>query len=331
MATISSVSESKFIGSPIVYRVTPGSVPSAATFHSVRLLVEVFQSPNQYQTAGTFEFSSPVSGDPVDFDIASAFRAVSDKYQYTATELSNYPAWTARLTAFDDYLLEGEEQHIGPSLSVAVTAKYVGRLTDRERLLYGTTAMELPDYWTRKPMSSPEVCFVGNPHLQAGSFGNGPAVSSVTVATGMATINNDYKIYGISQPADGFELRFINSLGVHDNVFVTCLRQSEVNIKTDFHIIAGHETIREFNRGVTVKQNDYEQWKMSSGPVDFRWLQWWLHEPLMAKWAWINVDSSWLPVHIVPEDTTTGIDRAKGNLLEVQFTLRFDINGSPFK
>ena len=104
-----------------------------------------------------------------------------------------------------------------------------------------------------------------------------------------------------------------------------------MNFKNDFYTIARRETLTKFSRGVSVKQNDYETWKMSSGPVDFRWQQWWLHEPLMAKWAWLNVDSQWMPVHIVSEETTVGIDRAKGNLLEVQFTLRFDINGSPFK
>jgi hypothetical protein len=36
-------------------------------------------------------------------------------------------------------------------------------------------------------------------------------------------------------------------------------------------------------------------------------------------------------VHIVPEETTKGIDRAGGSALTVDFTLRFDINGSPFQ
>ena len=324
MATISSVSASKFIGCPIVYKVTPASISSAATFHHVRLVVAVSGSGS-----GTFEFSEPVSGSAgVDIDISSAFQALADNHEYSPTNLS-YPSWTASLTAYDDYLLNGEEKHIGPSAATSVDAKYVGRLTDRERL-----TSERPTYYTRKPTSSPEVCFTGNPYILAGNMSSSPSASlqpsDHKVKAGMQTYGG-YKIYGINQPADGFEMRFINSLGVHENVFITCLRQSEVNIKNDFYTIARQETLTKFSRGVSVKQNDYETWKMSSGPVDFRWQQWWLHEPLMAKWAWLNVDSQWLPVHIVPEETTVGIDRAKGNLLEVQFTLRFDINGSPFK
>jgi len=327
MATIAKVSESKFIGCPIVYAVTPtpaADITVFATFRRVRLEVQISGSGS-----GTFEFSAPVSGGAaVDFDISSAFRAVADKQEYAPTTLS-YPAWTASLTAYDDYLLNGEEQHIGPSTATNVTTKYVGKLTDRERL-----TNERPTYYTRKPTSSPEICFIGNPYILAGGMSSAPSASlqpnDQKVKAGMQTYGV-YKIYGISQPADGFELRFINSLGVHENVYVTCLRQSEVNIQTDHYVIARQETLKNFSRGISVKQNDYEQWKMSSGPVDFRWQQWWLHEPLMAKWAWLNVDGQWLPVHIVPEETTVGIDRTRGSLLEVQFTLRFDINGSPFK
>ena len=326
MATIALVSASKFIGCPIMYKVTPASISSAATFHHVRLVAILSGS-----SSGTFEFSEPVSGSAgVDIDISSAFIALADKHEYAADSLT-YPAWSASLTAYDDYLLNGEEKHIGPSSpETPVGTKYIGKLTDRERLLYGTDAQELPSHWTRKPTTSPEICFKGNPHLTPAAFSSAPSVAKNTVAAGMQTFGG-YKIYGISKPDDGFELRFINSLGVHENVFITCLRQSEVNIKNDFYTTARRETLTKFSRGISVKQNDYETWKMSSGPVDFRWQQWWLHEPLMAKWAWLNVDSQWMPVHIVPEETTVGIDRAKGNLLEVQFTLRFDINGSPFK
>ena len=327
-------SGSKLIGSPVVFEVTAHNLDAGATFHQVRIVLTA--------NASVFEFSQPASnGEKLYFDISSAFRALAEKYEYTAEGVNpipngGYPSYGNaagdNIKACDDYLLGGVEHRGEQEVTGTLAGPYYqGYLTDRERLLYGTNAQELPSQWSRKPKSaSPEICFIGNPHLHAGAFGNNPSVSSTQVIKGMQTIGG-HQVYGINQPADGFELRFINSLGVHENVFVTCLRQSEVNIKNDFYTIARLETLKKFSRGVSVKQNDYETWKMSSGPVDRAWQQWWLHEPLMAKWAWLNVDSQWLPVHIVPEETTVGIDRAKGNLLEVQFTLRFDINGSPFK
>lgn len=325
MASAILFSGSKFIGCPVVFNVTPGSVPSGATFHQVRVVVTI--------SGHTFEFSTPVDGSgAIPIDISSALRAVADNHEYSATEFS-YPSFGGsagdKIEAYDDYLEDGVEKHSAGTTGTLGGPYYVGRLTDRERLLFGTQAQELPSYWTRKPTSSPEVCFAGNPHLTHGAFGSYPSVTANMVENGMQTFGAD-KVYGIAHPADGFELRFINSLGVHENVFITCLRQSEVNIKNDFYTIARLETLTQFSRGVAVKQNDYEQWKMSSGPLDRAWQQWWLHEPLMAKWAWLNVDGQWLPVHIVPEETTKGIDRTKGDALTVEFTIRFDINGSPF-
>ena len=323
MASIISLDGSRYIGCQIVYKIQAGNIDDSATFHRVRLVVTITSSDG---TSTPFEFSTPAAdNEDVYFDISSAFRAMADQYEYTPAGMDSYPYWTLVADAYDDYLLNGVE-HRGENQAHSVDDGhfYVGKLTDRERL-----TGERPAIYSRKP-ASPEICFIGNPHLHAGAFGNNPSVSSTQVTKGMQTIGG-HQVYGINQPADGFELRFINSLGVHENVFITCLRQTEVNIKNDFHVIARQETLTNFSRGINIKQNDYETWKMSSGPVDRARQQYYLHEVLMAKWAWLNVDGQWLPVHIISEETVTGIDRAKGNLLEVQFTIRFDINGNSFK
>ena len=226
------------------------------------------------------------------------------------------------VVAYDDYLLDGEEKHFGPSTSADGGQFYLGRLTDRERL---TDAR--PSSYSRKPASSPEIVHVGKTLLVPGAFGSAPSVSAVAITASTAATA---AYYPIAAPKDSYELRFINTLGVHESCHITCLQQTEVNIKSEHHTIARQETLTQFSRGVTRKQDDYELWKMSSGPLDRQWQQWWLHEPLMAEQAWLKVDGQWLPVHIVPEETTNGIDRSKGDALTVEFTLRFDINGSPF-
>lgn len=319
MAVINTITGSKFAGCPVMVEVVSGSIDSKATFHRVRIVATV--GNNQ------FEFSKPVGNDSqYDFDVSSALWAVLERHEYQADQLGNYPAVSLSVVAYDDYLLDGEEKHFGPSTSADGGQFYLGRLTDRERL-----TGERPLTYSRKPKTSPEICFAGNPHLIPSPMSSSPSVETINVPDGSPSGAFDgVNIYGIAQSADGFELRFINSLGVHENVFVTCLRQTDVNIKTDFYTKAVQETLTKFSRGVTRKQNDYETWRMSSGPIDRAWQQWWLHEPLMAKWAWLNVDARWLPVHIIPEETTKGIDRTKGDALTVEFTLRFDINGSPF-
>ena len=323
MATIGQVTGSKFIGCPMVVPVTPGNIPTGAVFHRVRLAVKV-------NTAYDFEFSTPVNGQSVvNFDISSALRAVADRYEFTATPnpISNasYPSYSYTATCYDDYLLNGVAQTGQTTDTTSMDTLYMGRLTDRERL-----TGERPVAWSRKPVQkadcTPEVVFVGCEYLLAGAFSQAPSVQTQTIAAGGAT----QRTYPIAKPRDGYELRFINSLGVHESLHVQCLIGGETAITTDRHVIARQETVTQFSRGVSIKLNDHERWKMSSGPLDRAWQQYYLHEPLMARWAWLKVDGQWLPVHILPDETVPGIDRQKASLLEVPFTIEFDINGSPF-
>jgi hypothetical protein len=168
---------------------------------------------------------------------------------------------------------------------------------------------------------------IGKTLLVATDFAANPRVTEMSIT---AQTRATAAYYPIAAPADAYALRFINSLGVHESLHLHCLRQTAVNVKTDHYIIARQETISQFSRGVTVKQNGYEQWKMSSGPLDLAWQRYYLHEVLMAEKAWIEIDGQWLPCHIIPEESTAGVDRSKGEALTVEFTIRFDINGSPF-
>jgi hypothetical protein len=102
-----------------------------------------------------------------------------------------------------------------------------------------------------------------------------------------------------------------------------------VNITTDKYTIAKQETLTSFSRGLAIKQNDYETWTFSSGPLDEAWASWYIHEFLMASWVWIMVNGVWIPCHVLPEETTLLEDRTKAQPYEVQFKLQLDINGSP--
>ena len=318
MATIVTITQSKFLGCPIIVTVTPGSVSAKATFHRIRLKVKVTGDGHSRD----FEFSKPVSGSSaLDINVSSAFVAMADMHEYTANVPNSYPSYTASLQAYDDYLLDGVEQSSSPS-GGSVGTVYIGTLSDRERQ---TGAR--PDRWTRKPTSSPEIVFSGHVIVVPGSGAGAPSASQPSASTGM---NTTYNTYGITMPPDGYEMRFINSLGVHESVHVACLPAEEETVHTDRYVKSRQETLTKISRGVTRKQNDHERWKMSSGPLDLKWQRWYRHEFLMARWAWIKVDSQWLQVHILPEDTVPGADRASGKPLTVAFTIEFDITGSPF-
>lgn len=321
MATISNTEYRIFFGQPVIVTATAADY-SGATFHRLRLKVTI-------NNAYDFEFSAPVSSDAltVRFDISSAFRAVADSHQYSATLLNVYPALTAKVTACSDYMKDGQERtNVDPSAEISIGPLYAGRLTDMERLA-GTT----PARYSRKPTSSPEICFTGYQHLAPVAIGGSlsptaPSVNPVTVPSGSVAGSN---IYGIPAPQDGYELRFINSLGVHENVFLTGFPKREVSISTEQYVISRQETLSQFSRGLAVKQNNHETWTLSSGPLDRQWQSWYIHEVLMARWAWLRIGGHYIPCHILPEDTIQALDRQKGDVLTVPITVELDIEGSP--
>jgi hypothetical protein len=49
----------------------------------------------------------------------------------------------------------------------------------------------------------------------------------------------------------------------------------------------------------------------------------------MARWAWLNVGGTYIPCHILPEESLTLYDRQKPEAMTVPIVVRLDINGSP--
>lgn len=332
MATINqgSIIQSRFIGSPIVVPVTASSPAGNVTFHRVRLKVMVGDGGGVVPSNDAqFEFSIPCSknGETVWFDISSAFRAFADTYNPAPTSFS-YPRLAATMEAVEDYMIDGVSYE-GQSSSgtTTVSGKYMGALSDKDRGFGVSGSWSEPSRYSRKPTTSPQIAYTGKSLLVAGATGtSAPSVSSHTVADGA---NDGYNCYGIMEPADGHEIRFINTLGVHENVFVAGLPTREVSITTDKYTIARQETLTKFSRGLSVKQNDYETWTFSTGPLDEAWASWYIHEVFMARWAWISIGGMWVPCHVMPDETTELVSRADAKMIELQFKIQLDVNGSP--
>ena len=332
MATINqgSIIQSRFIGSPIVVPVTASSPAGNVTFHRVRLKVTVGDGGGVVPSNDAqFEFSIPCSknGETVWFDISSAFRAFADTYNPMPTSFS-YPRLAATMEAVEDYMIDGVSYEGQSSSGTAtVSGKYMGALSDKDRGFGVSGSWSEPSRYSRKPTTSPQIAYTGKSLLVAGATGtSAPSVSSHTVADGA---NDGYNCYGIMEPADGHEIRFINTLGVHENVFVAGLPTREVSITTDKYTIARQETLTKFSRAIAVKYGDRETWTFSSGPLDEAWVSWYIHEFLMASWVWMDINNIWIPCHVLPEEQVTLVQHDKTDMLEVMLALKLDINGSP--
>lgn len=315
---------SVFSGSPIVYRVTPTAIAGNVVFHRIRLTVTVNMEGGADMV---FPFAKPVDGNhSVDFDISSALCAVAETWNPSATwlpanALRTYPNITYRIDAVEDYMIGGQSYEGRNGASTNNQTVYMGALTDYERL----TGIR-PTRYSRKPTTTKEIVHRGRTILVPGLTSSAPSVQPYIV--GEDDIS-DLNVYPIDTPRDSYEIRFINSFGVHESVHVTALKTSDVPITTEEYIIARQETLTQFSRGIAIKKNNQERWKMSSGPLDEAWASWYIHEFLMVQWAWIKVGDVYIPCHIMPDDTTQLIDRTKDGIITVPFTVKLDITGSP--
>ena len=365
---IALISGSPFIGSPIVYRVTPAAYSGNRTFH--RIIVRVYAELENDADYTTFDFSTPVETKTVNgatttqpslFDISTALQAVADKYEYEATPPTRYPYIKFRIEAWDEWMVDGSVStnqgvvkwptNTNDSYTFFAYA-FMGAWTDLERMKASVDQQGVEylntSVMSRKP-SSAEVVFLGNAfiypaqfnrsildtdHLSEGQFvsgapSDGPKSISYTPQTEGADTVGGHSLYVVQQPTDAYLLRFINGMGCMESLHVESLVKREVPIQTDKHTVARQETLKKFSRGVVHKSNDRETWSLTSGPLDREWTSWYIHEFLMSEQVWIQMGTLWIPCHVVPEETTVLEDRTKAQPYEVQFKLEMDINGSP--
>lgn len=332
---------SPLIGSPIVYGVTAASLANldTVTFHRVKLKVTAGLQGGDFRE---FVMSSPVEdGERIMIDISSALRAVADEYEYTAEPPVNYPYITFSLEACDEYMQNGEiHENVGVTKNDGGRA-LMGGYSDLDRILSGGS--KSTSAFSRKPTSSPEIVCEGEevvcPQDMVSTIGNITRGPSSIVKKIVIDSDNPVGIRSVlgrdifameRYSSDRYEFRFVNSLGCLESIGVYSLRSTKVNVSKEEYSRSVSETFGKFSRGYITKANDYETWSMSSGPLTEDWQQWFLHEFLMAKFVWVKISGHWIPCHILPDDTVSGIDRTNASMLTVSFSVRLDINSSPF-
>ncbi len=340
-------SGSPLIGSPIVYKVQAGSY-SSPVFHRVKL--QVVAALNTDTDYTTIEMSSPAEeGEYLLFDISSALRAVADKYEYTAEPPSGgYPYLMYYLVAWDEYMLNGvdhesSKDYYPDNYTTSKFGALMGKYTDMERLL--ADGNKQTQKFTRKPSTQPEIVVAGETYIRpaemsvhSGNITQGQQAQSFVISSEGAQTAGGASLYALpATTPDCYQLRFINGLGCMESLCVRSFITTEVPITTNEYTRAVQETFSSFSRGMTTKQNDYERYRMTSGPLDNAWMSWYIHEFLMARWVWLKIKAVkndatvdlWVPCHVIPDETVAAhntIDRKKQ---EVQFTLKLDIEGSP--
>ena len=365
---IEYLSGSPLIGNPLVLRVTPSTHKSTYNFHRTqlkvfaRLIVPGGDSDEEEQE---FKFSTAVDATTtkVQFDVSSALRAVADRYQYDATPPQQYPYVKFRVAAADDWMIDGrlyenQGRQKWPAEDVTISGHtytfyayaFMGKFTDMERLQASGEDTQQLDVMTCKPTEGTEVvhqnCTIvypvafqrgletdhmsddAEPVFVSGAPSNGPRSDQFTPQTTGAMVVGGRNVYVIPCPDNAVELRFISSKGCMESLHLRCLPKRVVNIQTDKYVISRQETFKKFSRATTRKHADYETWTLSSGPLSEAWASFYIHEVLMAQTMWMRSGTQWLLCHVLPEETTQLRDKSKPEMIEVQLTVRIDIDGA---
>lgn len=332
---------SPLCGSPIIYRVNADWVNTKCSFHRVKLAVRaaINGSPSR-----DIILSSPAEpGEQLLFDVSSALRSVAETYEYTPEPPDAYPYLVYDVYAHDEWMLNGDvheapDDITGWSISSTGHKALFGAYTDLERLLR-TSGNYTARHFTRKPKTTPEIIYEGHSIVVPRSFDE--PISEAGISTGPTSeVFTFYsegfreiggrKVYVAKRRGeDTYMIRFVNSLGCLESVSVYSLRETDVNVTQTTYLRSVQERFSTFSRSAARKSDDYETWKLSSGPLDEAWQAWFIHEFLMAEQAWVWIGENWIPCHILSEETVAGYNRRKRGVCSVEFSLRLDINGSP--
>ena len=365
---IEFLSGSPLIGNPLVLSVTPSTHKSTYNFHRTQLKVFaqlIVPGGDSDEEEQEFKFSTAVDATTtkVQFDISSALRAVADRYQYDATPPQQYPYVKFRVAAADDWMIDGrlyenqgrckwpaEDVTISGHTYTFYAYAFMGKFTDMERLQASGEDMQQLSVMTCKPAEGTEVvhqnCTIvypvafqrglefdhmsddAEPVFVSGAPSNGPRSDQFTPQTTGAMVVGGRNVYVIPCPDNAVELRFISSKGCMESLHLRCLPKRVVNIQKEEYVISRQETFKKFSRATTRKHADYETWTLSSGPLSEAWASFYIHEVLMAQTMWMRRGTQWLLCHVLPEETTQLRDQQKPEMMEVQLTVRFDIDGA---
>ena len=314
------------INSPIEVQVTPQV--TATTFHTVKLRVTA-NATDCPDVSITLSAQVVTPGAAIIFDISSVLRAAADAYTFTPDNLS-IPDVAYASEWWEEYLDSGELIKTDAA-SVASGTALFGGYTDYERI-----TNTQPTTHTRKPLTSIETVAVGDTFIAPLPSAGAPRASAATPITegGIQQVNG-HTLYAVPQNRNRHQFRFINGLGAMESVSIECYADESVTYNTEQF----QQTRPDYMGGIShtriEKSLDIEQWKFSTGPLTRDWRHWYAHEFLMAKHVWLQAPSlegrdgvgSWLPVLIIPEETTPLINRVATDLPSIDFTVKMNFNG----
>ena len=339
---ITLTSGSILAGNPITFRIKPKILTYTPSFHRVIIEVKCGMSGVDFET---IKLPEPVvtEGNDVAIDISSAIRVPLDAYEYSPDAVT-YPLCKWQIRVYDEYMDSGGEVHT-PQEELYFPDKnsyyccIAGAFSDYDRLTSNGSKDVVK--LSRKPTSSPQLTCVGETFAYTPSYATPqslessgtlerPASKIVNVTTEGAQTIDGHSLFVLPATEGKYRqtFRFINSFGVLESVNVPRLYRKKFAAEFTPYVVSKQETFNSFSRSTVKKINNKESWDFQTDPLDEAWLAWYLHEFLMSKHTWININGKFLPCTIIADEEITFQDETKQEMHSVSFTAKLDFCGS---
>lgn len=326
-----------FAKSPIIYEVTAQSLTGDITFHLVKMKVTATISNEPTATDYEMEQNSD-SGEVHSFNISSALSALIDNYEFTAVPPAEYPYIQFHISVWDEYMKDGQLFNNVGIINDNGGCALFGAFSDYERYTSGLT--RTITNMSSKPTSTPEILEAGETFIKPKTLAGATLLNitagpqsvqyPITIDTnnpeGMRVIDG-VNVYVRNPSIDRYQFRFINRFGVMESIAVNSLVSIQTAITSTKSTLAQLNVFNDVARGMIRKSNDIEEWKLSSGPVDKNWQQWFIHEFMMSSWVWIYYRDTWVRCHVKPGENVSGYNGYDGNPLTADFSIELDITG----
>lgn len=124
-------------------------------------------------------------------------------------------------------------------------------------------------------------------------------------------------------------IRFINGFGAVENIAVRVKEALSYAMSFDENTLVQEPNFRPSSKRFSKKATPIGSYSLSSGYVNHAWAEWFMQEFLPTSSAWMYENGIWIPGTIEPDDTTDLYNRAKEELLHIDFTFNMSIDGGP--
>lgn len=265
-------------------------------------------------------FKTEATAGPKVFDISSAFRAEFLRQEDLSPSNLSYKPLEGVCTLKLEWLQDGTMHSISPTASGEAWVQtfrdvYQGGLSDEQRYLGFKDSFNA---FSLKPTTG-EVVGINEPYYLL--HGSSSSLIHTGETEGVKTIDTPERTIYVEDNPQRVCFAFKNSFGLIESASAVMQETKSLSIGREKFGLVGTPSYIPGRKAKAKVNKRQHTWKMSSGFNTRDWIEWWAAEFACSECHWMWIEGKWLPVSIDTGNEITIYDKAKGELVSVDFTV----------